>query len=1015
MKLIRPPRFVPSLTRAAAFALLCLVPRAHAQLPNAWQITDSSTAASTRLYYTFGLSPGLQVAATNSTGGFHFTLNARMVSGLGGPRTMLFAYGLGDKRFIVWFDLDGAGDLTAELEDTTTYTLTTNGTGAAFYHTHEIIYDPATATASYLFDGQVKTTNWPASNFTLPAGLVQWGGSSQQGRGQMNFHSVSFEVTNSVVVTYDAGTSNNPAIAPDPTNSVPAWTLVKEGSTSLTSATNLSPDIVPLPTTPSVTTLAATSVDFSQATLGGVINQGNLAATVWFEWGTDTNYGSTTPPQALLSDTNNFNLSQTITGLAPGGIYHFRCVASNTLGVAYGQDADLTTVGAAPSATTLAATNLEPYQATLYGVINQGNLAATAWFQWGTSTNYGNATPAQALAIATNEFILSRTITGLAKGGTYHFRCVATNALGVAYGQDAVFTTPLSFSVTSLADSGPGSLRQRMSDAKSGDTITFGINGTITLTSGELLIPKHLTISGPGPAILAVSGNNDSRVFNIPNGVNASISGLKIRNGVTLPGARSESTNSAGGNALGGGGLFNRGTLSLSNCVITANTTGRGGNGFGGKPDFVDFGTAGGNGGDGAGIYNVNTLTLTSCTVSGNACGEGGDGGDGFLSGGPGGIGGKGGGICNVGLLTLTGCTLNDNDAGFGGTGGAGINDIHAATGGNGGIGGPGGTGGGLHSVGTAVLTGCTLSRNASGNGGRGGTGGAEFPVVNDWPGGNGGRGGDSGGIYNGGALSLTACTINGNYSGSGGWGGHSTLSLLGGDGGDGGDGGGVVNVAAASFATLQNTLIALNSQGFGGPGDGFGQYGTMGFGPDLDGAFTSAGHNLVGENYGTATFVLAPMATGDMIGTLFWPIDPLLGTLADHGGPTPTCPPLPGSPALDAGDDSLVNMIATDQRGYPRRSGAHLDIGAVEFQVVTTANAPVLTNPEMQANGSLTFGFTSSPDATYTVLASTNVASPLGQWLDLGPAAQNPPGVFQFTDAEATNYPMRFYRVSSP
>jgi len=51
----------------------------------------------------------------------------------------------------------------------------------------------------------------------------------------------------------------------------------------------------------------------------------------------------------------------------------------------------------------------------------------------------------------------------------------------------------------------------------------------------------------------------------------------------------------------------------------------------------------------------------------------------------------------------------------------------------------------------------------------------------------------------------------------------------------------------------------------------------------------------------------------------------------------------------------------------------------------------------------------------SYTVLASTNVAAPLNTWVNLGPAVEAPPGTFQFTDTQATNYPLRFYQVRGP
>jgi hypothetical protein len=73
------------------------------------------------------------------------------------------------------------------------------------------------------------------------------------------------------------------------------------------------------------------------------------------------------------------------------------------------------------------------------------------------------------------------------------------------------------------------------------------------------------------------------------------------------------------------------------------------------------------------------------------------------------------------------------------------------------------------------------------------------------------------------------------------------------------------------------------------------------------------------------------------------------------------------------------------------------------------------LTSPTRASDGTVTFGFTSVPNADFSVLTSTNVALPLGQWSILGPALPYAPGQYQFTDLAATNYPQRFYRVVSP
>src|SRR3989454_9029152 len=113
--------------------------------------------------------------------------------------------------------------------------------------------------------------------------------------------------------------------------------------------------------------------------------------------------------------------------------------------------------------------------------------------------------------------------------------------------------------VTNTNDSGPGSLRQALADANDGDTITFAVTGMIGLTSGELLVDKSVTVSGPGIANLAVDGNAQSRVFHIGSGTTVSISGLTIANGYTT--------------GYGGGIRNEHATLTLNSCTISNNSS----------------------------------------------------------------------------------------------------------------------------------------------------------------------------------------------------------------------------------------------------------------------------------------------------------------------------------------------------------------------------------------------------------------------------------------------------------
>lgn len=127
-----------------------------------------------------------------------------------------------------------------------------------------------------------------------------------------------------------------------------------------------------------------------------------------------------------------------------------------------------------------------------------------------------------------------------------------------------------------------------------------------------------------------------------------------------------------------------------------------------------------------------------------------------------------------------------------------------------------------------------------------------------------------------------------------------------------GGNGGGI---SSSGSISLQNSIVANSRYDYGG---------------DCEGGITSNGYNLSSD--GTCNF----SNSGDINNT-----DPKLGTLENWGGPTPTIPLLPGSPAIDAGNplgckDSQGHLLTTDQRGMPRpnkEDTGGCDIGAYETQ----------------------------------------------------------------------------------
>ena len=148
------------------------------------------------------------------------------------------------------------------------------------------------------------------------------------------------------------------------------------------------------------------------------------------------------------------------------------------------------------------------------------------------------------------------------------FFLITLACLAVAGGQNAQAGT---IAVTSTADSGPGSLRNALVLANNGDTINITAKGTITLTSGELVVAKSVTIHGPGAAKLSVSGNSASRVFHVTPNTIVTISALTITNG-------SASSDLGNFPANAGGGIYSdHAKLTISDCTLTANSAALGG------------------------------------------------------------------------------------------------------------------------------------------------------------------------------------------------------------------------------------------------------------------------------------------------------------------------------------------------------------------------------------------------------------------------------------------------------
>ena len=370
------------------------------------------------------------------------------------------------------------------------------------------------------------------------------------------------------------------------------------------------------------------------------------------------------------------------------------------------------------------------------------------------------------------------------------------------------------------------------------------------------------------------------------------------------------------------------------------------------------------NGARGGGIRtDSGSVSLTSSTVSGNESG---------LSG--------GGIFTGSGSVSLTNSTVSGNESTFSGGGiFAAVGSVSLASStvsGNGAA----ETGGGIRTnSGSVSLNSSTVSGNESGALGGGISTSTGFVSLTSSTVSVNESGFDGGGIAAPfGSMSLISSTVSGNEAG--------------------GAGGGVfvADTSTNPNFTITNSIIAGNLQNVTGPG--VGAPNDLVVDPD---SVLTINHNVIGvaDNLGVITG-----NTGNLTGTATDPLDPLLGPLADNGGPTRTHALLPGSPAIDAGDNGLlppdnldqdgdndtVEPIPLDQRGLGRvvdlpgvanatagLDNAGLDIGAFEL---TDTTPPVVTSPaNLNIEGNATGGATQESvfNAISAVLSVTDDLNP--------------------------------------
>ncbi len=444
--------------------------------------------------------------------------------------------------------------------------------------------------------------------------------------------------------------------------------------------------------------------------------------------------------------------------------------------------------------------------------------------------------------------------------------------------------------------------------------------------------------------------------------------------GIRTGGSGTTITNSTiSGNSAGyGGGIFaNFNTTTITGSTISGNSADTDGGGifaflgFGGTTiiDSTISGNSAGSSGGGI-LANDSETTIIDSTISDNSAGD------------------DGGGIWADDSTTITGSTISDKSAG---DNGGGINvRISTTTITNSTISGnsAGNDGGGIWIIfdyGGTTITGSTISGNSAGEDGGGiwiytrvssRSTAKSTTITNSTISGN-LAGDNGGGIWARDAMTtITGSTISGNSAGSSGggiWANSDfffatttiTNSTISGNAANNNGGGVYIDVGTGtiSHSTIVDNISDADHSGTGSGGGLFVRSGTLRvdhtivaqntdhtrIGPDITGflgAVLDVHFSLIGDNTGSGLAeapVGSPDAQGNLIGdpTGVGIINPLLGPLADNGGPTQTHSLLTGSPAINAGDPAFVGPPDHDQRGFPfvRVSGGRIDIGAFESQ----------------------------------------------------------------------------------
>jgi hypothetical protein len=200
---------------------------------------------------------------------------------------------------------------------------------------------------------------------------------------------------------------------------------------------------------PWVQTDQANNIEDDQATLQGRVDPNGASTSYWFEYGSTTSMGLTTPLYSLGSGSGEQYVSYQVRNLGFDRTYYFRVIASNNYGTTYGNvesfrtdDNNNNDNGREPYVVTNSATNIDNDNARLRGSVDANGEDTYAWFEYGTDDdNLRYDTDTFWVGSGDYSKDVSEYIRDLDQGTEYYFRLVARNDYGTDRGSIRSFTT----------------------------------------------------------------------------------------------------------------------------------------------------------------------------------------------------------------------------------------------------------------------------------------------------------------------------------------------------------------------------------------------------------------------------------------------------------------------------------------------------------------------------------------------------------------------------------------------